>query len=41
MLSLVAVLAGGVAVGFAAVLWAIWTDREREVFGNGNGRWLE
>jgi hypothetical protein len=41
MLYAILVPSSWVLVGVVAFLWARWAEREREVFKNGNGRWLE
>jgi hypothetical protein len=41
MLNVVLTIGGWLALAAVVGFWIRWSEREREVFGNGNGRWLE
>jgi hypothetical protein len=41
MLNLILTVGGWAIFGVAVFLWIRWAERERDVFANGNGKWLE
>ena len=41
MLHMILTIGGWTIFGVAVYFWIRWSERERDVFANGNGKWLE
>ena len=41
MLAMILAIAGWTIFGVVVYFWIRWGETERDVFANGNGKWLE